>query len=103
MGLSCVLGRVCWFFRTQTCFTLSTTDAEYVALADTIKEAMFMRYVLGFIFPGFGERCVTVFKDNERARHLTQKPVCTSNPKHIDVRHHFLRELILRGSLLLPM
>ena len=45
VGLLCVRGRVCWFSRTQKCVTLSTTEAEYVALADTIKEAVFMRYV----------------------------------------------------------
>ena len=45
---------VCWFSRPQKCVTFSTTEAEYVALADTIKEAMFMRYVWSFIFPGIG-------------------------------------------------
>ena len=35
---------VCWFSRTQKCVTLSTTEAEYVALADTIKEAMLLWY-----------------------------------------------------------
>ena len=52
----CTRGRVCWFSRTQKCVTLSTTEAEYVALADTINEAMFMRYVWSFIFPGLGRR-----------------------------------------------
>ena len=29
------------FFRPQKCATLSTTEAEYVALADVIKEVLF--------------------------------------------------------------
>lgn len=94
----CAGASVCWFSRTQKCVTLSTTEAEYVALADTIKEAMFLRYVWCFIFPGLGAPCITVFEDNEGARHLAQNPVCTSNSKHIDVRHHFLRELVFRGE-----
>ena len=78
MGLSCVLVRmcagayVCWFSRTQKGGTLSTTEAEYVTLEDTILEAMFMRYVWSFIFPGFGERCIAVFEDSDGARHLAQ-------------------------------
>ena len=92
---------VCWFSRTQKRVTLSTTEAEYVALADTIKEAMFLRYVWNFIFPGFGTSCITVFEDNEGAKNLAQNPVCTSNSKHIDVRHHFLRELIFKGEFVI--
>ena len=34
----------CWFSRTRKYVTLSSTEAEYVALADTIKEMMFLRY-----------------------------------------------------------
>ena len=73
-AIMCAGACVCWFSRTQKCVTLSTTEAEYVALADTIKEAMFMRYVWSFIFPGFGEVCITVFEDNEGAKHLAPKP-----------------------------
>ena len=97
-AVMCAGASVCWFSRTQKCVTLSTTEAEYVALADTIKEAMFLRYVWCFIFPGLSAPCITVFEDNEGARHLAQNPVCTSNSKHIDVRHHFLRELVFRGE-----
>ena len=40
-AIMCAGACVCWFSRSQKCVTLSTTEAEYVALADTIKEAMF--------------------------------------------------------------
>ncbi|MEP5446874.1 Ty1/Copia family ribonuclease HI, partial [Ekhidna sp.] len=79
---------------------LSTTEAEYVALADTIK-VMFKRYVWSFIFPAVEERCITVFEDNEGARRLAQSPVCTSNSKHIDVRHHFLQKLISKEEFVI--
>ena len=44
-AIMCAGPCVCWFSRTQKCVTLSTTEAEYVALADTIKEVIFLRYV----------------------------------------------------------
>ena len=48
--------------------TLSTTEAEYVALAGSIKEAMFIRNVWSVIIPGLGpEQCIRVFEDNEGA------------------------------------
>ena len=37
---------VSWFSRTQKCVTLSTSEAEYVALADSLKKALFMGHVL---------------------------------------------------------
>ena len=56
-----------------------------VGIGDTTKEKMFIRYVWGLIFSGFGATCMmTGFEDNsERARHLAQNPVCTSNSMHI--------------------
>ena len=38
--MMCAGACVCLFSRTQKCVTLSTTEAEYVALGDTVKEAM---------------------------------------------------------------
>ena len=58
-----------------------------------------MGYVWNFIFPGFGTSCITIFEDNEGAKNLAQSPVCTSNLKYIDVRHHFLRQLFFKGEL----
>ena len=41
----CGVARVAWFCRTQKCVTLSTTEAEYVALADAIKGVLFLMHV----------------------------------------------------------
>lgn len=65
----------CWLSRTHKRDTLSITEAEYVALADTVKEAMFMQYAWSFMFPCFVQTCITVFEDVWGARHLTQPSV----------------------------
>ena len=80
----CGGGCVSWFSRTQKCVTLSTTEAEYVALADVIKEVLFLRQVWRFMLPDVGMPCIPVLEDNEGAVQLAKNPVTNSNSKHID-------------------
>ena len=58
---------VSWFSRTQKCVTLSTTEAEYVAMSECAKEALFVRHVWCFIFSARGVPCMKVFEDNQGA------------------------------------
>ena len=89
----------CWFSRTQKYVILSISVAEYVALGDAVKELLFLRQVLRFMLPGKGMPCFRMFEDNQGAVQLSQNPVSNSNSKHIDVRHHFLRELVRQGNI----
>ena len=72
---------VSWFSRTQKCMTLSTTEAEYVALADIIKEVLFLRQVWRFMLPQVRMPCIPVFEDNEGAVQLAQNPITNSNSR----------------------
>lgn len=54
-----------------------------------------------FYISGFGATCIAVCKDKEGANHQARNPVCTSNSKNIDVRNHFLRELIFTRQLVI--
>ena len=83
-----------WFSKTQKCVTLSTSEAECVALGDAVKELLFLRQILRFMLPGKVMPCFPVFNDNQGVVQLAQNPVTKSNSKHIDVRHRFLRELV---------
>ena len=96
----CAGACVCWFYRTQKCVTLSTSEAEYVGLGDEVKEFLFFRQVWRFMIPGKGMPCFPVFEDNQGALQLSKNPVSNSNSKHIDVCHHFLRELVRQGDII---
>ena len=51
------------------------------------------------MIPGTGMPCFPIFEDNQGAVQLSQNPVSTSNSNHIDVRHHFFRELVRQGDI----
>ena len=80
---------VSWFSRTQKCVTLSTTEGEYVAMADGIKEALYVRGILAFLMPSLGLTSISVCEDNKGAIDSTNNPLSPSSSKHIDVRDHF--------------
>ncbi|CAM9450595.1 unnamed protein product [Pylaiella littoralis] len=95
----CAGACVSFFSRTQNSVTLSSTEAEYVALAEGFKEAIFLRYIWSFIFPDRDVGCTTIHEDNVvGAIHLANNPATTPNSKHIDTRHHFLRERVATGE-----
>ena len=97
-AIICEEACVCWFSRTQKCFPLLASEAEYVTLGDAAKE-LFLRQVWRFMPPGKGMPRFPIFEENQSAVHLSQNPVSNSNSKHVDVRHHLLRELVLQRDI----
>ena len=95
----CAGGAVSWHSKTQKCVTLSTTQAEYVAMSDMGKENLFLRQVWYFMLPKARMPCIAMYEDNEGAIQIAKHPISNSNSKHIDVRHHFLRELVERKEI----
>ena len=69
-----------------------------IAMADGMKEAIFLRYLRSFIFPDRDIGCTLIHEDNVSAIHLACNPATTPNSKHIDIRHHFIRESVERGE-----
>ena len=70
---------------TQHCLTLSTSEAEYVAMVQGAKTA------LNFMQPRLVRETVDLFKDNQGAIAIAENPISGGRTKHIDVRHHFIR------------
>ena len=79
--------------KTQRVVSLSTSEAEYIAAGDGVKEALFVRSVLSFIAPETCGASIKVLEDNQRTKALIENPLSSARSKHIDVRFHFIREL----------
>ena len=83
-----------WASSIPRCVTLSTAQAEYVALGERVMEALFTGAVLPFICPELTGSRVRVFDDNQGAIALADNPLSSARSKHIDVLLNFVRELL---------
>ncbi len=84
-------GPVAWSSRRQSCVSLSTTEAEYVAASDATKEGIWLRRLLLDLNPEWNKP-IPLMCDNQSAIRLIRNPEFHQRTKHIDVRYHFIRE-----------
>ncbi|KAJ3568720.1 hypothetical protein NP233_g5535 [Leucocoprinus birnbaumii] len=86
-------GVVSWSSRKQKTVSSSTTEAKYIAAGEATRESIWLRTHLN-------ERkqpcdgATIIFCDNNGAITLTKDPIHHARNKHIDVRHHFIRERV---------
>lgn len=83
---------VSWESRKQCSVSLSSTEAEYIALSEASKEAIYLYNLLGELIGTYD--CITLYNDNQSAQKLCLNPTFHKRTKHIDVRYHFIRETI---------
>ncbi|KAM1399624.1 hypothetical protein ACFX2F_027020 [Malus domestica] len=91
----CVVGYV----DSDYAVALSTTEAEYMAVTEAIKEVIWLQGLLDDL--GVQQDHVNVHCDSQSAIHLAKNQVHHARTKHIDVRFHFVREIIDDGDILL--
>lgn len=89
---------VAWRSKGQKNVTLSSTEAEYVAISEVAQEILFISGILEFMNIKM-EYPIVVNVDNIGAIYLAQTATTGNRTKHIDTRYHFVREYIERGVL----
>nr|GEY43371.1 retrovirus-related Pol polyprotein from transposon TNT 1-94 [Tanacetum cinerariifolium] len=83
---------VSWKATLQHVVTLSTTEAEYMALTEAVKEAIWLRGLLKEL--GVEFNTMTINCDNQGAIHVSWNYVFHERTKHINVRYHFIQEVL---------
>ncbi|KAM2509975.1 hypothetical protein PS1_034510 [Malus domestica] len=92
-------GPVCWRSILQSSVALSTTETEYMAVAEAIKEAIWIHRLIRDL--GVDQKQVEVHCDSQSAIYLAKYQVHHARTKHIDVRYHFVREVVGEGEIIL--
>lgn len=68
-------------------------EAEYIALAHAAKEAIWLRRLLSELGVS-SDSPTTLYTDNQSAITYAHDNQFHARSKHIDIRHHFIREQI---------
>ena len=86
-------GAISFASKTQKCVALSTAESEYIALGEAAREAIYLRMLLKDL--GHEQKEPTViFEDNIAAEKLSKNNIQHGRTKHIDIKHHFIREVV---------
>jgi hypothetical protein len=95
------LGRslVSWSSKKQNSVALSTAEAEYVAAGSCCAQLLWMRQTLKDY--GYTLNHIPLLCDNESAIKIAYNPCEHSRTKHIDIRHHFLRDHAIKGDIVI--
>ncbi|GJW44630.1 retrovirus-related pol polyprotein from transposon TNT 1-94 [Tanacetum coccineum] len=86
---------VSWSSKKQKSTAISSTKAEYIALSGCCAQILWMRSQLtdyGLVF-----NKIPLYCDNQSAIALCCNNVQHSRSKHIDIRHHFIKEQVENG------
>ena len=91
-------GPVSWKSRRQPTVALSSTEAEYMALSEATRHAIWLKRLLADLGAPVVDPMV-ILGDNQGALFLARDPVHHQRTKHIDIRYHFIRERIEKGEV----
>ncbi|GKB10078.1 retrovirus-related pol polyprotein from transposon TNT 1-94 [Tanacetum coccineum] len=86
-----------WMSKKQTALAISTTEAEYVSAKKSCQQALWMKQALVDYEVKLND--VPILCDNKGAIDLSKNPVLHSRTKHIEIRHHFLRDNVQKGNI----
>ncbi|GJZ94391.1 retrovirus-related pol polyprotein from transposon TNT 1-94, partial [Tanacetum coccineum] len=81
----------------QDCTAMSTTEAEYVSLSACYAQVIWMRTQL--LDYGYKYNRIPMYCDSKSAIAISCNLVQHSKTKHIDIRYHFIKEHIEKGTM----
>ncbi|KAH9806495.1 hypothetical protein KPL71_002780 [Citrus sinensis] len=88
---------ISWKSSLQTVVALSSTEAEFIATTEAVKEATWLKGLLNELW--LNQKTVQVFCDNQSAIHLVKNQMYHERTKHIDVKLQFIRDEVEKGTV----
>jgi len=77
----------------QKSVAASSTEAEYLALFEGVREALWLKSLINEIYLELNGP-IDIFEDNQGFISIANNPACLKRTKHIDIKYYFTREQI---------
>lgn len=90
---------VCWKTKKQNIVTISSCEAEYIALSACITENLFLGQLIAEILKQ-NMYPIHIYEDNQSCIKVAST-LETKRSKHIDIKHHFIRDCISQNKIVL--
>ena len=94
-------GAISWRSKKQSIVALSSCEAEYISACTAAKEAIWLSNVLQNLLGTKSPSPITVLMDNQGSIKSAQNTSINARNKHIDIRHHFVREAVAKKEVAL--
>ncbi len=92
-------GAISWKSNKQPTVTLSSCEAEYVALANAAKEAMWLKSLCREVDKKGRNEPIIIFEDNQSTIMFANNPIQSERTKHIEIKYHYIRERVAEGKI----
>ena len=83
---------ISWCSKLQPCVSTSTAEAEYYSLSECAKQCIWYMSFLNEL--NVNIKTITIMVDNKATIFISENRLTNQKSKHIDIRYHFVRELI---------
>jgi len=87
---------ISWHSKKQACVALSTAEAEYIAAGSWCAQSLWIKQQLSDF--GLNLSKIPLLCVNTSTINLTKNRVQHSRTKHIEIRHHFIRDYVSNGD-----
>ena len=92
-------GLVNWSSKAQKSVALSSCEAEYMAGAECCREILWLKQLLQEMKVLDPQQVLVVNMDSTSAIALAHNPISHQRTKHIDIKYHFIRDLVLADQI----
>jgi hypothetical protein len=94
-------GPISWGSKKQSSVSLSTSEAEYIALSLAIQEAKWVHRLICEILTAADVPLpkLVIQEDNQSCIKMTKNPVNHGRAKHIDIKYHHIRDEVKNGEV----